>query len=97
LKEKYRDDLSTYLDIDSDLWLKIKLSSGLDKNRVYKLSNTMKKNLLSLVNRDRSSLNKYETEVKFHRLGQHLLANITGELQREPLFFIQKEMTETKQ
>jgi hypothetical protein len=66
LKEKYRDDLSTYLDIDSDLWLKVKLSSGLDKNRVYELSNTMKKNLLSLINRDRSSLNKYETEVKFH-------------------------------
>jgi hypothetical protein len=39
------DDPSIYSDIDLNLWLEAGSSSGLDKNRVYELSNTTTKNL----------------------------------------------------
>jgi hypothetical protein len=39
------DDPSTHLDLDPDLWLEVGLSSGTNKNQVYKLSNTTAKNL----------------------------------------------------
>jgi hypothetical protein len=45
LKERYRDDPSTYLDIDSDLWLEVGSSNGPDRNWVYRLSNTTVENL----------------------------------------------------
>jgi hypothetical protein len=39
LKERYSDDLSTHLNLDSDLWLEAGLFVGLDKNQVYGLFN----------------------------------------------------------
>ena len=41
LRERYGDDPSTHLDFDPDLWMEVGLFDGLDKNRVYGLSNTM--------------------------------------------------------
>jgi hypothetical protein len=42
LRERYKDDPSTHLDFDPDLWMEVG-SSGTrpNKNRVYGLSNTM--------------------------------------------------------
>jgi hypothetical protein len=45
LKERYRDNPSTHLDIDPELWLEAGLSGGLDRNQVYRLSNTIAENL----------------------------------------------------
>jgi len=45
LKEIYEDNLSTHLDLDSDLWLKARSSGGPDRNQVYELFNTTAKNL----------------------------------------------------
>jgi hypothetical protein len=45
LKERYGDNLLTHLDFNSDLWLEAKSSGGLDRNRVYILSNTTAENL----------------------------------------------------
>jgi hypothetical protein len=45
LRERYGDDFSTHSDFDPDLWMEVGSSGGLDKNRVYKLSNTTIKNL----------------------------------------------------
>jgi len=45
LNERYGDDLSTHLNLNLDLWLEVGSSSGLDRNRVYKLSNTTTENL----------------------------------------------------
>jgi hypothetical protein len=39
------DDPSTHLDFDLDLWMEVGLSGGLDRNRVYRLSNTTTENL----------------------------------------------------
>ena len=47
MRERYEDDSSTHPDFDPDLWMKVGSSSGLDKNRVYGLSNTTAENLLS--------------------------------------------------
>jgi hypothetical protein len=48
LRERYRDDLSTHLDFDSDLWMEVGLSGGPDKNQVDGLSNTTAKNLRAI-------------------------------------------------
>jgi hypothetical protein len=45
LKKRYGNDPSTHPDFDPDLWLETELSSGADRNRVYKLSNTTAENL----------------------------------------------------
>jgi hypothetical protein len=45
LKERYKDNTSTHLNIDPDLWLEEGSSCGLDRNRVHILSNTTTKNL----------------------------------------------------
>jgi hypothetical protein len=45
LRERYGDDPSTHLDFDPDLWMEVGSSGGLDKNRVYGLSNTTTENL----------------------------------------------------
>ena len=45
LRERYKDDPSTYRDFDPDLWMEARLSDEPDRNRVYGLSNTMAKNL----------------------------------------------------
>ena len=45
LKERYGDDSLTHLDFNLDLWLEVESSSGLDRNRVYELFNTMVENL----------------------------------------------------
>jgi len=45
LRERYGDDPSTHSDFDPDLWIGVESSSGLDKNQVYGLSNTMAENL----------------------------------------------------
>jgi hypothetical protein len=40
LRERYGDDPLTQPDFDPDLWMEVRSSGGLDKNRVYGLSNT---------------------------------------------------------
>jgi hypothetical protein len=45
LRERYGDDILTHLEFDPDLWMEVGLSGGPDKNRVYRLSNTMADNL----------------------------------------------------
>jgi len=45
LNERCGDNLSTHLNLNLDLWLEVGSSSGLDRNRVYKLSNTTTENL----------------------------------------------------
>jgi len=45
LKERYWDDPMIHLDINSDLWLKIRLFSGPNKNQVYGLFNITTENL----------------------------------------------------
>ena len=45
MRERYGDDPSIHLDFDPDLWMEVWSSSGLDKNRVYGLSNTNADNL----------------------------------------------------
>jgi hypothetical protein len=45
LRERYGDDPSTNLDFDPDLWMEVGSFGGLDKNQVYKLSNTTTENL----------------------------------------------------
>jgi hypothetical protein len=45
LKEIYGDDPSTNPDFNLNLWLEAGLSSGPDRNRVYRLSNTTTENL----------------------------------------------------
>jgi len=45
LRERYRDNPLTHPNFDPDLWMEIGLSGGLDKNRVYGLSNTTVENL----------------------------------------------------
>jgi hypothetical protein len=45
LRERYRDDLSTHLDFDPDLWIVVGSSGGPDKNQVYELSTTTVENL----------------------------------------------------
>jgi len=47
LRERYRDNPSTHPDFDPDLWMEVGSSGGLDKNRVYELSNTTAENLRS--------------------------------------------------
>jgi len=45
LRERYGDDILTYPEFDSDLWMEVGSSSGPDKNWVYGLSNTTTDNL----------------------------------------------------
>jgi len=45
LNERYGDDPSTHLNLNLDLWLEIGSSSGPNRNRMYKLSNTTTENL----------------------------------------------------
>jgi hypothetical protein len=45
LKDRHEDDLSTHLNIDLDLWLKVGSYGELNRNRVYGLSNTTTENL----------------------------------------------------
>jgi len=45
LRERYGDDPSTHPEFDSDLWMEVGSSGGLDKNRVYGISNTTAENL----------------------------------------------------
>ncbi|XP_061948632.1 nodulin-20a-like [Populus nigra] len=47
LRERYGDDILTHPKFDPDLWMEVGSSSGLDKNRVYLLSNTTADNLRS--------------------------------------------------
>jgi hypothetical protein len=47
LRERYGDNPSTHPDFDPDLWMEVGSSSGPDKNRVYRLSNTTAENLRS--------------------------------------------------
>ena len=41
LQERYKDNHSTYPKLDLELWLEVGSSGGLDRNRVYGISNTM--------------------------------------------------------
>jgi hypothetical protein len=50
LRERYGENSSTHPDFDPDLWIKAGSSGGLDKNRVYRLSNTIAENLRSARN-----------------------------------------------
>ena len=43
--EKYRDNPSTYPNLDTELWLEAGFSGGSNRNRMYRLSNTTTKNL----------------------------------------------------
>jgi len=45
LRERYEDDPSTHPNFDLDLWIEAGSFGGPDKNRVYRLSNTMIENL----------------------------------------------------
>jgi len=45
LRERYGDDPLTHPDFNLDLWMEIGSYDGLDKNRVYGLSNTTAENL----------------------------------------------------
>ena len=45
LRERYGDDPSTHPKFDPNLWIEVGSSGGLDKNRVYELSNTTTENL----------------------------------------------------
>ena len=45
LRERYEDDPLTHSEFDLDLWMEVGSSSGPDKNRVYRLSNTTADNL----------------------------------------------------
>jgi hypothetical protein len=45
LRERYEDDPSTHPNFDLDLWMEAGSFGGPDKNRVYRLSNTMIENL----------------------------------------------------
>jgi len=45
LRERYRDDILTHPEFDSDLWMEVGSSGGPDKNWVYGLSNTTTNNL----------------------------------------------------
>ena len=47
LRERYGDDPMTHPEFDPDLWMDVRSSGGLDKNRVYGLSNTTADNLRS--------------------------------------------------
>jgi hypothetical protein len=47
LRERYGDDPLTQPDFDPDLWMEVGSSGGLDKNRVYGLSNTTAEKLRS--------------------------------------------------
>ena len=40
LNERYGKDPLNHLDLDLDLWLEVESPGGLDRNRVYRLSNT---------------------------------------------------------
>ena len=45
MRERYGDDPSTHPKFDPNLWIEVGSSGGLDKNRVYELSNTTTENL----------------------------------------------------
>jgi len=45
LRERYGDDTLTHPEFDLDLWMEVGSSGGLDKNWVYRLSNTTANNL----------------------------------------------------
>jgi hypothetical protein len=45
LRERYGDDPLTLPEFDPDLWMEVGSSGGLDKNQVYRLSNTTTENL----------------------------------------------------
>jgi len=45
LRERYGDDPSIHPEFNPDLWMEVGSSGGLDKNRVYGLSNTTAENL----------------------------------------------------
>jgi hypothetical protein len=47
LRERYGDDTLTHPEFDPDLWMEVGSLGGPDKNRVYRLSNTMAENLRS--------------------------------------------------
>jgi len=47
LRERYGDNILTHPEFDLDLWMEVRSSGGLDKNRVYGLSNTSADNLRS--------------------------------------------------
>ena len=41
LQERYKDDFSTHLELNPDLWMKARSSSGLDRNWVYDIFGIM--------------------------------------------------------
>jgi hypothetical protein len=45
LKERYRDDPFTHLDLNLNMWLEARSSGGPDRNRVYNFSNTIAEDL----------------------------------------------------
>ena len=45
MRERYGDDPLTLPEFDPDLWMEVGSSGGLDKNQVYRLSNTTTENL----------------------------------------------------
>jgi len=47
LRERYEDGPSTHPEFDPNLWMEVRSFGGLDKNRVYGLSNTTVENLQS--------------------------------------------------
>jgi hypothetical protein len=50
LRERYGDDPSTHLDFNPDLWMEVRSSDRLDKNRLYGLSTTTAENLRAVRN-----------------------------------------------
>ena len=74
LRERYGDDPLTHLEFDPDLWMEVGSSGGLDKNRLYGLSNTTAENLraarsVSIVGSSQSVLSTQSKE--FVALQQH--------------------------
>ena len=60
LRERYGDDPSTHPEFDPDLWVEARSSGGLDKNRVYRLSNTTAANCgRSVLLQPSGALNQY--------------------------------------
>jgi hypothetical protein len=75
LRERYGDDPSTHPDFDPNLLMEVGSSSGPDKNRVYRLSNTTAENLRAArsVSTVRSSQSVSSTQsTEFVTLQQHI-------------------------
>jgi hypothetical protein len=78
-RERYGDDPSTYPNFDPDLWMKVGSSGGLNKNRVYGLSNTTAENLQAVrsVSIVESSQSISSTQSKEFVALQHHTAQLT--------------------